>query len=583
MERREKEDQSSVGARGQWASKTEYILVVAGNVVGLGNVWRFPYLCYRYGGGAFLIPYCLLAVVFGIPLFLLETSLGQFTQEGFITCWRKVCTLAQGVGYGYLVLKVYEFVYIIIQAWALFYLVFSFRSELPWATCNNTWNTGETINLNLWDLVNLTTNETAAPNATSAATEFWERRMLRMSGGIEEVGGVSWELTLCLLVSWVFCYFSIWKGVRSTGKVAYFTATFPYVMLLILLVRGLTLPGAFVGVYFYLYPSLQDLANLEVWIEAGSQICFSYSLAIGNLIVLGSYNKHNNNCYKDCLWICLLNSCTSFVAGFVVFSVLGFMAEKQGVTIDAVADSGPGLAFIAYPQATALMPLPQFWTACFFLMLVLLAVDTQFTAVESFITTVSDLFPKVLRAPIRHELFVLVVCLANFLFDILFVTEGGIYIFYLIDYYGGTRVCQNFLTIGATVAVGWIFGADRLLDIIGNNTGQRPPVFFKICWKYVTPVLSLISYVLYLSDYRDLKINDWYVYPNWAYVLGWMMTFSSAIPVPLWVIIHLCSTTGSFRERLAVGCRAVEDPGWKKIPEELDGANVELMASAVKA
>ncbi|TWW73007.1 Sodium- and chloride-dependent betaine transporter [Takifugu flavidus] len=504
MERREKEDQSSVGARGQWASKTEYILVVAGNVVGLGNVWRFPYLCYRYGGGAFLIPYCLLAVVFGIPLFLLETSLGQFTQEGFITCWRKVCTLAQGVGYGYLVLKVYEFVYIIIQAWALFYLVFSFRSELPWATCNNTWNT-----------VNLTTNETAAPNATSAATEFWERRMLRMSGGIEEVGGVSWELTLCLLVSWVFCYFSIWKGVRSTGKVAYFTATFPYVMLLILLVRGLTLPGAFVGVYFYLYPSLQDLANLEVWIEAGSQICFSYSLAIGNLIVLGSYNKHNNNCYKDCLWICLLNSCTSFVAGFVVFSVLGFMAEKQGVTIDAVADSGPGLAFIAYPQATALMPLPQFWTACFFLMLVLLAVDTQFTAVESFITTVSDLFPKVLRAPIRHELFVLVVCLANFLFDILFVTE--------------------------------------------------------------------ISYVLYLSDYRDLKINDWYVYPNWAYVLGWMMTFSSAIPVPLWVIIHLCSTTGSFRERLAVGCRAVEDPGWKKIPEELDGANVELMASAVKA
>uniref|UniRef100_A0A3B5JZH2 Transporter n=1 Tax=Takifugu rubripes TaxID=31033 RepID=A0A3B5JZH2_TAKRU len=96
MERREREDQSSVGARGQWASKTEYILVVAGNVVGLGNVWRFPYLCYRYGGGAFLIPYCLLAVVFGIPLFLLETSLGQFTQEGFVTCWRKVCPLAQG-------------------------------------------------------------------------------------------------------------------------------------------------------------------------------------------------------------------------------------------------------------------------------------------------------------------------------------------------------------------------------------------------------------------------------------------------------------------------------------------------------
>lgn len=116
-----------------------------------------------------------------------------------------------------------------------------------------------------------------------------------------------------------------------------------------------------------------------------------------------------------------------------------------------------------------------------------------------------------------------------------------------------------------------------------------------------------ISYILYLSDYRDLKINDWYVYPGWAYVLGWMMTFSSAIMVPLWVVIHLCSTTGSFREvcghlsrgsvrrcvsswsifvrfqRLAAGCRAVEDPAWQEKPTDVDGADVELMTPAAKA
>nr|XP_046264518.1 sodium- and chloride-dependent GABA transporter 3-like [Scatophagus argus] len=121
------------------------------------------------------------------------------------------------------------------------------------------------------------------------------------------------------------------------------------------------------GIYYYLYPDLNCLANLQVWIEAGSQIFFSYSLTAGTLIVLGSYNDYSNNCYKDCFWLCLLNSGISFVAGFVVFSVLGFMAQKQGVTVDNVAESGPGLAFIAYPQATALMPLPQFWTVCFFL------------------------------------------------------------------------------------------------------------------------------------------------------------------------------------------------------------------------
>ncbi|KAM3605014.1 uncharacterized protein V6R79_019261 [Siganus canaliculatus] len=159
--------------------------------------------------------------------------------------------------------------------------------------------------------------------------------------------------------------------------VAYFTATFPYVMLLILLIRGLTLPGAWEGIYYYLYPDLNRLTYLEVWIEAGSQIFFSYSLTAGTLHTLGSYNEYNNNCYKDCFWLCLLNSGTSFVAGFVVFSVLGFMAQKQSITVDSVAESGPGLAFIAYPQATALMPLPQFWTVCFFLMLILLTVDSH--------------------------------------------------------------------------------------------------------------------------------------------------------------------------------------------------------------
>ncbi|XP_039457636.1 sodium- and chloride-dependent taurine transporter-like [Oreochromis aureus] len=162
---------------------------------------------------------------------------------------------------------------------------------------------------------------------------------------------------------------------------------------------------------------------------------------MGTLNVLG--NDYNNNCYKDCFWLCLLNSGTSFVAGFVVFSVLGFMAEKQGVTVDAVAESGPGLAFIAYPQATAMMPLPQFWTVCFFLMLILLSVDTHFVTVESVITSISDLFPTLFRAPVRHEIFVLIFCSAFFLVHLTILTEGGIYIFQFTDYYGCTRACQD--------------------------------------------------------------------------------------------------------------------------------------------
>uniref|UniRef100_A0A3Q0QX79 Transporter n=1 Tax=Amphilophus citrinellus TaxID=61819 RepID=A0A3Q0QX79_AMPCI len=480
--------------RGQWASKTEYLLVVAGNVVGLGNVWRFPYLCYKNGGGAFLLPYCLLAMVCGIPLFLLESSIGQYSQEGFITCWQKLCPLAQGIGYGYFIMKLYDFSYILIQVWALFYLVFSFRSQLPWVSCENTWNTAA--------------------------------YMVRC-------------LCLCVCVS-------------------YFTASFPYAILLILLIRGLTLPGAWEGIYFYLYPDVNHLANLQVWIEAGSQIFFSYSLTMGTLNVLGSYNDYNNNCYKDCFWLCLLNSGTSFVAGFVVFSVLGFMAEKQGVTVDAVAESGPGLAFIAYPQATAMMPLPQFWTICFFLMLILLSVDTHFVTVESVITSVSDLFPTLFHAPVRHEIFVLAVCSAFFLIHLTLVTEGGIYIFQLIDYYGCTRACQDFMAVCECVAVAWIFGAERFSNVIADMAGQKPSAFFNLCWRYIIPLLTFSSFILYLVDYQHLTINDGYVYPDWAYKLGWAMTLSSVLLVPLWAAGQMYLTPGTFRQRLHVLCRPTE-------------------------
>ncbi|XP_056277481.1 sodium- and chloride-dependent betaine transporter-like [Pseudoliparis swirei] len=560
-QRRRNESQKRAADRGHWASKKEYMLVVAGNVVGLGNVWRFPYLCYKNGGGAFLVPYVLMAVVCGVPLFLLESSVGQYTQEGFITCWRKLCPLAQGIGWAQLVTKLYDFSYIIVQVWALFYLVFSFRAQLPWTTCGNTWNTENCVGSHILDSSssNLTINATVLKNGTSAATEFWERRALGVSGGIEELGSVRWELALCLLACWVFCYFSIWKGVRSSGKVVYLTATFPYVMLLILLVRGCTLPGAWDGIYYYLYPNLNRLANLEVWIEAGSQICFSYSLTAGVLSVLGSYNKYNNNNYKDCFWLCLLNSGTSLVAGFVVFSVLGFMAQKQGVAVESVVESGPGLAFIAYPQATAMMPFPQFWTVCFFLMLLLLSVDTHFVTVECFTTTISDLFPKLLRQPGRHELLVLFVCSSCFLLNLLLVTEGGIYIFLLIDYYTINRMCHYFLALSECLALAWIFGADRLINIIEDMAGQRPSVFFKLCWKYIIPLLSLMYLIVYIVDYKHLSINDWYTYPDWAYALGWTMTLSSLVMVPLWAGGQMCVTAGTFRQRLSVLCRPAED------------------------
>ncbi|XP_074552684.1 sodium- and chloride-dependent taurine transporter-like [Halichoeres trimaculatus] len=494
----------------------------------------------------------------------METVIGQYTQEGAVTCWTKLCPLAKGTGYSIIMIQLYSRFYIIILAWAVFYLIYSFRDPLPWATCNNPWNTDLCVDLtsastSTVHTSNLTGNWTSGNLTTSSVSEFWERGVLSLSGGIDEPGTVQWKLLLCLLACWVACYFCVWKGVRSTGKVVYFTAVFPYVMLAILLVRGLTLPGAWQGVVYYLYPDPSRLTDLEVWMEAAAQVLFSYGVASGTIITLGSYNKVKNNCYKDSLWLCLLNSSTSFVAGFAVFSALGYMAQQQGVPINKVVQSGPGLAFIAYPQAVAMMPLPQLWAACFFIMLILLGLDTLFAGLETITSSVIDLFPDQMRRPWRREIFLIFFCFASFIVHISLTTQGGMYVFQLVDHYGANGACILFVSFVQCMAVGWAFGAEEMCVAVKDMTGQRPSTLFKLCWRYFTPLICMVCFICSFLDYQPLTSSAGKKYPDWAYSLGWAMALSSVIAIPIWTVWKIYLTEGTLRQRLLVLWYPVRD------------------------
>ncbi|KAK3557387.1 hypothetical protein QTP70_026534 [Hemibagrus guttatus] len=533
--------------RGQWSNKVEFLLAVAGQIIGLGNVWRFPYLCYKNGGGVFFIPYLVFLFACGIPLFLMEISLGQYTSQGSITCWRKICPLFEGLGYGTQVVVLYSCIYyIIILAWAFFYLFSSFSAEIPWATCSNSWNTETCTEFDKMEHINSSIPE----NATSPVLEFWERRVLNLTGSVYELGSIRWELALCLLLSWIICYFCVWKGVKSTGKVVYFTATFPYVILAVLLVRGLTLPGAVNGIIFYLYPDPTRLADPQVWMDAGTQIFYSYALCIGCLTALGSYNKYNNNCYKDCVYLCMLNSGTSFVAGFAIFSVLGFMAYEQQTDISKVAESGPGLAFIAYPRAVAMMPVPQLWAICFFLMIILLGLDSEFVCLEALTTAVTDMYPSFFLFGHRRKGFLLIICVGCFLCGLVMVTEGGLYIFQLFDYYSCSGMTLLLFAILQSVCIGWVYGADLLYDNIEDMIGYKPLFLIKYCWKYLTPVFCAGTFVFSLIKFTPLKFNNVLEYPWWGYAIGWWFTLSSTLLVPLWMIYMLLTSSGTLRQTL---------------------------------
>uniref|UniRef100_A0A672JH10 Transporter n=2 Tax=Salarias fasciatus TaxID=181472 RepID=A0A672JH10_SALFA len=540
-------------ARGQWASKAEFLLAVAGQIIGLGNVWRFPYLCYKNGGGVFFIPYLLFLVLCGIPLFLLETSLGQYTSLGGVSAWRTICPLFGGLGYASQVMILHGCVYyIVILAWALFYLSYSFQAELPWSHCNNTWNTAACV---LFEHHNQTANASSLPvNATSPVMEFWEREVLRLSASLDELGPVNWKLALCLAAVWLVCYFCVWKGVKSTGKVVYLTATFPYVMLLVLLVRGATLPGAAQGIVYYLKPNHTRLADPQVWMDAGTQIFFSYGICLGSLTALGSYNKFNNDCYKDSFMLCLLNSSTSFLAGFAIFSVLGFMAEEQGVDIASVAQSGPGLAFIAYPRAVSMMPLPQLWAVCFFLMIIMLGLDTQFVSLEALMTSVTDLYPHLIRRGHRRELLLLFFCVVCFLVGLVMVTPGGLYVFQIYDHFSCSGASLLLLSIFQSLAIGWVYGADRFSANIRDMTGYSPMAAFKVCWKYLTPVVCSATFIFSLVCWSPLQLGRGLAAPGWATALGWLLTLSSVSLLPVWAVYALLTTPGTLAQRFQQLC-----------------------------
>uniref|UniRef100_A0A7N4PQ54 Transporter n=1 Tax=Sarcophilus harrisii TaxID=9305 RepID=A0A7N4PQ54_SARHA len=499
---KEKEEEEEEGTleRGHWNNKLEYVLSVAGEIIGLGNVWRFPYLCYKNGGGAFFIPYLIFLFTCGIPVFLLETALGQYTSQGGVTAWRKICPIFE-------------------------------------EHCVEFQRTNGSLNV-------------TAENATSPVIEFWERRVLKISEGIQHLGSLRWELALCLLLAWIICYFCIWKGVKSTGKVVYFTATFPYLMLVVLLIRGVTLPGAAQGIQFYLYPNLTRLWDPQVWMDAGTQIFFSYAICLGCLTALGSYNKYHNNCYRDCISLCFLNSGTSFVAGFAIFSILGFMSQEQGVPISEVAESGPGLAFIAYPRAVVMLPFSPLWACCFFLMVVLLGLDSQFVCVESLVTALVDMYPNILRKKNRRETLILVISVLSYLIGLIMLTEGGMYVFQLFDYYAASGMCLLFVAIFETLCVAWVYGAERFYDNIEDMIGYRPWPVIKYCWIFLTPAVCTATFLFSLAKYTPLTYNKKYTYPWWGDALGWLLALSSMVCIPAWSGYKLTTLKGSLRERL---------------------------------
>ncbi|CAI9544944.1 unnamed protein product [Staurois parvus] len=391
----------------------------------------------------------------------------------------------------------------------------------------------------------------------SGSEEYFKYNMLKISAGIEFPGEIRWPLVFSLFLAWVIVYASLAKGIKTSGKVVYFTATFPYVVLVILLIRGVTLPGAGDGIWYFITPKWEKLGDAMVWKDAATQIFFSLSAAWGGLITLSSYNKFHNNLYRDTLIVTCTNSATSIFAGFVIFSVIGFMANELKVDIDKVADQGPGIAFVVYPEALTRLPLSPFWAIIFFLMLLTLGLDTMFATIETIVTSVADEYPKYLRT--HKPLFTLVCCLAFFIMGFPMITQGGIYMLQLVDTYAASYSLV-IIAIFELVGISYIYGLQRFCEDIEMMIGFQPNRFWKICWAFVTP--TILTFILCFSFYQwEPMTYGSYHYPTWSMVLGWLMLACSVIWIPIMFVIKMHLAPGNFIERLKLVCSPQPDWG----------------------
>ncbi|VDD86789.1 unnamed protein product [Enterobius vermicularis] len=518
------------GDRETWTTKVDFLLSVVGFAVDLANVWRFPYLCFKNGGGAFLIPYTLMVLLAGIPLFYMELSLGQYYRKGAVTTWGKICPLFKGIGYCVIMIALYvDFFYNVIIAWALHFFFSSFTSNLPWASCDNDYNS-QSCYEPTWSQDNST--ECAASNGSlasgiSATEEYFYKYYLGLhyfgapnssvAASISNPGPINWERALCLFLVYVVCYFSLWKGIKMSGKVVWFTAIFPYVVLAILFVRGITLPGAEKGIDYYLRPNITMLSQPSVWQDAATQVFFSLGPGFGVLMAYASYNNFHNNVYIDALITSTINCGTSFLSGFVIFSVLGYMSCKSGKPIQDVAQEGPGLVFVVYPEALATMP------------------GASFGGTEAIITALSDEFPLVKR---KREVFI--ACLFTFymIIGLSMCTNAGMLVMeWLIVY--GTNWGLLIAVFCETIVIAFFYGINQFVIDIKEMLGFTPGWYWKICWTIVSPLFLLGIIVSTFINYGPLQYQD-YVFPFEANVVGlfFAMSATAAIPTPLKILLN---------------------------------------------
>lgn len=453
--------------RESWGTRGGFILAAIGSAVGLGNLWGFPYKLYSYGGGAFLIPYIIALLLVGIPIMILEFSIGHYTQRAAPDAFKRGHKRFEIVGWWSILLTFVIITYYpVILAYCFSFLGYSIvgifnGGELPWS--------GTGI------------------EGVKKATSFFNDAYLGRTEGLA-LGSVRWNIVLPLLITWLSMYLCIFKGVRLVGKIVWLTVPLPWLMLLILTIRGLTLEGSMQGLAYYLDPEWSELAKPITWRYAFGQVFFSLTLAFGVMITYASFLHRKSDINNNAGIISIADFATSFVAGLAVFATLGgmaFVTQQAGnsVAVEDVAEIGPSLAFVAFPYALAQLPYSAWFSFVFFFALVTLGIDSAFSMTESILASIVD------KTGWSRSIVLPVISVIGFSLGMVFITEGGFGWLGTIDGFVNGTLGVAFLGLLECVVIGWLWRVDILRRHANSRSDWKVGKWWDYLIRLVIPVV----------------------------------------------------------------------------------------------
>ncbi|OQX81671.1 MAG: sodium-dependent transporter [Candidatus Omnitrophica bacterium 4484_70.1] len=468
----------SIHHRPQWKTHIGFLLATIGSAIGLGNIWRFPYLCYKNGGGAFLIPYFIALFVVGIPIMILEIGLGHKMKGSAPASFAAVSRKWEWLGWWQVIFVMFGIVlyYCVVIAWCLNFLFFSFN--LAWQ---------------------------GNPN------EFFFQKFLMVSASPFRLGDLRTPIIFSLLIVWFLNWFIVFKGVvKGLERANKIFMPLLFVLTAILVFWSLNLEGAKKGILVYLSPDFSQLKRPSVWIDAFSQIFFTLSIGFGIIITYASYLPHKTQIVKDAFTVSLANCFFSLFAGLGVFSVLGYMAYVNSLPISEVVRHSIGLAFVAYPKAISTLPcFRNLFGIIFFGILVIAGLSSAISILEAFTSAVIDKFHY------SRKVVVSVLSVLGFLGGIIFTTQAGLYLLDIVDHF----LTNYGLIVGGIFEcflLGWIYKIRRLREHISHSSHTHLSRIWDFSIKIISP---LVLVVLLISSLNKELSSAYGNYPVVALIL----------------------------------------------------------------